>query len=131
MQSTPLPDENEIELFAKQASDALTNLNFQAKRGIIMNLLEKVVGTKENLQIYGFIPVTNINDFTINNPPENTPRYGADGNLVKPVTNVNVCTNDRHRRSIPRHDFEENGLKLIPFRFEVNIPLLTVNHIQN
>lgn len=72
--STPLPDEKEVEAFAKQATETLPNLKFEAKRGIVMNVLEKVVGTKEKLQIYGFIP----------------------------VTNINVCTNDRHRRSTKR-----------------------------
>ena len=36
-----------------------------------------------------------------------------------------------HRRDIPRHGFDDNGPKRIPFRFEVNIPLLMVDHIQN
>jgi len=103
LQSTPLPDDKEVEAFAKHAVEVLPNLKFEAKRGIVMNVLEKVVGTREKLQIYGFIP----------------------------VTNVNVCTNDRHRRDIPRHDFGENDSKIIPFQFEVNIPLLAVNHMQN
>jgi site-specific DNA recombinase len=101
LQSTPLPDEREVEAFAKEASEVLPNLKFEAKKGIVMNVVEKVVGTSEKLQIYGFIP----------------------------VTNVNVCTNDRHRRDTPRHGSDENGPKLIPFRFDVNIPFQTVNHI--
>jgi site-specific DNA recombinase len=102
--STPLPDEKEIESFAKQASDAMANLSFEAKRGIVLNVVEKVVGTnKGNLQVYGFIP----------------------------LTNVNVRPDDGHRRDIPRHGFDDGGPKRIPFRFEVNIPLLTVDHMQN
>lgn len=103
LQTVPLPDEKEVAVLAKEATEVLNDLSFAAKKAIIMNVVEKVVGTREKLQIYGYIP----------------------------VTNVNVCTNDRHRWNTPRHGFDENDSKLIPFILEVNIPLLTVNHIQN
>jgi site-specific DNA recombinase len=103
LQSTPLPDEREVEAFAKEASEVLPNLKFEAKKGIVMNVVEKVVGTSEKLQIYGFIP----------------------------VTNVNVCTDDRLRRDIPRHEFVENNKGNIPFYFEVVIPSKMVGNIQN
>lgn len=106
LQKTPLPDKNEVAVFAKEASRGLHKLNFVAKKTIVANVVERVIGTKEKLQVYGFIPVTT-------------------------ETNVNVFTNDRHRRDIPRHGFDDNGPKRIPFRFEVNIPLLMVDHIQN
>jgi site-specific DNA recombinase len=105
-QPAPLPDAKEVVVFAREASKALQNLNFTAKKAIVSNVIERVVGTRDKLQVYGFIPVTT-------------------------ESNVNVLTNDRHRQGIPRHEFNENGSKLIPFRFEVDIPLLTVNHIQN
>jgi site-specific DNA recombinase len=102
LRSTPLPNKQEVEVFAKEACKVLQDLNFGVKRAIVKNVVERVVGTHEKLQIYGFIP----------------------------VTNVNVCTNDRHRQNTPRHVFDENSPKVIPFSFEVNIPLLTVGNIQ-
>lgn len=101
--SIALPDENEIAVFAREASTALNNLSFPARKGIVSNIVEKVVGTKYKLKVYGFIP----------------------------VTNVNVFTNDRHRQDTPRHDFDEDRLKVIPFHFEVDTSLFKVNHIQN
>jgi len=93
LQSTPLPDEKEIASFSKDATEAVQHLSFKLKKSIVSNVVERVVGTREKLQIYGFIPVTS-------------------------ETNVNVFTNDRHRQSIPRY---ENSKKLIPFQLEVNL----------
>ena len=46
-------------------SQTLKNLNFSAKKAIIRNIIDKVVGTREQLQVYGYIPViSNINVFT-------------------------------------------------------------------
>ncbi len=61
-----LPKLNEIEVFAEKASEFLKDLNFNAKKAIINNIVDKVVGTRENLQVYGYIPVTSsdINVFT-------------------------------------------------------------------
>jgi hypothetical protein len=93
-------------LFASEASKAIQDLDFTAKKAIITNVVERVVGTREKLQVYGFIPVTT-------------------------EKNVNVFTNDRYRQDTPRHGFDENCQKLIPFHFEINIPLQTVRHLQN
>jgi hypothetical protein len=105
-QAAPLPDAKEVAVFAREASKVLQNLNFTAKKTIVTSVVERVAGTRDKLQVYGFIPVTT-------------------------ETNVNVFTNDRHRQDTPRHFFDENSIKLIPFRFEVDIPLLAINHIQN
>jgi site-specific DNA recombinase len=101
--STSLPDDREVEAFARQASETLPSLNFAAKRGIVMNVLDKVVGTQGKLQVHGFIP----------------------------VTNINVCPSDRHRLDIPRYDCSENGSSVIPFHIEIEIPHPMVGHIQN
>ena len=49
----------EIEAFAEQAVVALKNLNFEEKRAIVMNTVDKIVGTQKGLYVHGFIPVTN------------------------------------------------------------------------
>jgi site-specific DNA recombinase len=60
-----LPKLDEVKAFAEKASQALKDLSFSAKKAIINNIIDKVVGTRENLQVYGCIPVTsNINVFT-------------------------------------------------------------------
>ena len=53
-----VPSNQELELFTSEAVETLKNLNFVAKKAIIMNVLEKVVGTQNKLQVYGFIPIT-------------------------------------------------------------------------
>lgn len=106
LKSIPLPDANEVAAFAKTASATLRNLNFVAKKGIVGNVVERVVGTREKLQIYGFIPVT-------------------------AETYVKVCTNDRYRRGTPRHGFDEDTSKRIPFHIEVNLPLATRGYLRN
>ncbi len=60
-----IPNVDEIKAFAKKASKELKNLNFSAKKAIVKNIIEKAVGSREKLQVYGYIPVTsNINVFT-------------------------------------------------------------------
>jgi len=75
MNDSPIPKQNEIKAFTDKAKKALKNLNFSTKKAIINNVIEKVVGTREELQVYGYIPVTsNINVFTINRNRRSTKR---------------------------------------------------------
>ncbi|MCX6719020.1 MAG: hypothetical protein NTZ38_01445, partial [Candidatus Taylorbacteria bacterium] len=53
-----LPTEREIESFSDKALIALQNLDFNAKRAIVINVIDKVIGTRDQLQVYGFIPIT-------------------------------------------------------------------------
>ncbi len=56
-----LPKAGEIEMFTKKASQALKDLNFVAKKAIVMNIVNKVVGSGENLLVSGFIPLISNN----------------------------------------------------------------------
>ncbi len=47
-------------------SVSLNDLKFEAKKVIVRSVIDKMVGTKEGLQVYGYIPITNINVFTNN-----------------------------------------------------------------
>ena len=62
------PELNQIEAFTQDASQVLSgNLSFISKKAIIRNVIDRVVGTREKLQVYGYIPVeSNINVFTFN-----------------------------------------------------------------
>jgi site-specific DNA recombinase len=53
-----LPAEDEIRIFSEKAVAQLQNLNFTAKRAIVVNVIDKVVGTRDQLQVNGYIPLT-------------------------------------------------------------------------
>jgi len=74
------PKSDQIKEFAAAARLALTDLNFEAKQGIVKALVEKIVGTRSNLQVYGYIPVNkDINVFTISRHGLNTSRHDDSG----------------------------------------------------
>lgn len=56
-----LPKTSEIEMFARKASQALKDLNFVAKKAIVMGIVDKVVGSGENLLVSGYIPLISNN----------------------------------------------------------------------
>jgi site-specific DNA recombinase len=54
---TELPGADEIKEFSDAARKMLQNLSFQSRRAILLSTVEKIVGTPQQLQIYGYIPV--------------------------------------------------------------------------
>ena len=106
VQSTPLPDATEITAFTNDARTALHGLDFGGKKAVVANVVKRVVGTKDKLQVYGFIPVT-------------TESY------------VNVLPNDRHGVDIHRHDFNAENNKAIPFHLEIIVPSLDSLKVHN
>ena len=56
-----LPNPHEVKAFAKRTTETLQNLNFETRRAIIMNTVEKIIGSQQELKVYGYIPVSNIN----------------------------------------------------------------------
>ncbi len=55
---TLLPTEEEVKSFVSKSKATLKDLNFETKRDIILSTVEKIIGTKESLQVYGYIPIT-------------------------------------------------------------------------
>ena len=53
-----IPSRREIEQFSRKATGILNNLSYEIKRDIILNVVEKIVGTKEKLKVYGHIPIS-------------------------------------------------------------------------
>jgi len=94
-QSAPFPDADEIAAFAKTAATVLKGLDFGQRKAIVRNVVDRVVGSREGLQIYGLIPVTT-------------------------KANVNVFPNDRHGVSTPRHIFDQDTPKRIPFKIQID-----------
>src|SRR3989344_7325198 len=61
--ASALPSRIEMRKFAGRAREKLHDLNFEAKRAIVVNTIEKIVGTQQQLQVYGYIPVINHVEF--------------------------------------------------------------------
>lgn len=51
-----VPTKKEIVALAVRAKKNLSNLNFERKRAIVLNTVEKVIGTQKRLKVYGYIP---------------------------------------------------------------------------
>ena len=48
------PTADDIERFATQARQTLNGLNFEEKRAIVMNTVDRVIGTQQELQVFGY-----------------------------------------------------------------------------
>ena len=83
-----MPNDQTILTFAEITRATLKNLNFQAKREIVINVIEKVVGNKESLKVVGNIPFPsnlNVEYKTIHRNSQDTNRLLEDrGNISIP-----------------------------------------------
>jgi site-specific DNA recombinase len=61
-----LPQQEELERFADEARNMLHNLSFSQKRAILVNTVDRIVGTPRQLRIYGSIPIKNHVEFQTN-----------------------------------------------------------------
>ncbi len=63
-----IPAKNEIELFAKEATEALNTLSFSSKKAIINKSIERVFSSQKNLQVHGSIDLQQsyVKSLTIN-----------------------------------------------------------------
>lgn len=52
-----LPQTEDILSFTKRAASNLPNLDFTAKKAIVRNVIERIVGTSAKLSVHGFIPL--------------------------------------------------------------------------
>jgi len=56
-----LPSEEAIISFAEQSKATLNNLDFTAKREVIINVIEKIIGSQDGgIEVYGHIPIGSI-----------------------------------------------------------------------
>ena len=72
-----LPTKPQIELFTQKAKEVLSDLNFYSKKSIMLQVVDKIIGTPNQLIICGYIPITIEN-------------------------NVCFCSSDRNRQSTNR-----------------------------
>jgi site-specific DNA recombinase len=63
------PTLEELQVFAHKAAQTLNSLSFTSKKAIVESIIEKVIGTKNELQVYGYIPIKNSNVFTSDRYP--------------------------------------------------------------
>lgn len=69
-----LPSESEIKAFVRKATLALQDLKFEQKRAIVLNTVEKIVGTQQQLQVYGYIPLISHGWYETNNRYRRSPK---------------------------------------------------------
>lgn len=55
------PTREEIEALAERATKKLKGLSFNGKRGIVRDIVEKVIGTQLQVEVSGAIPLTTLN----------------------------------------------------------------------
>ena len=58
-----MPNQAQIAIFAEKAKNTLRSLKFPAQRSIVLNVVDKVIGTKEHLQVIGNIPINQYVEF--------------------------------------------------------------------
>ncbi|MCE7897882.1 hypothetical protein DYH11_01565 [Candidatus Microgenomates bacterium CPR3] len=51
------PSDQDIESFVQRTKETIGNLNFQTKRGILLKLIDKVVGDQNSLTVTGSLPL--------------------------------------------------------------------------
>ena len=67
MEADVPPSLDEIERFASKARESLSGLNFEQKRAIVMNTVDRVIGSQQGLQVFGYISIPDHVEFnTIN-----------------------------------------------------------------
>ena len=88
-----VPTTEEIKVFAQKSLETLKNLSFEIKKSIIVSVVEKVVSTEQELQVYGYIPILN--------------------------QDVALCSNHRHGLNTIGFNFTQKGY---PFRLNIKLP---------
>lgn len=98
--------EGEIETLASGAKATLGDLNFEAKRLIVMNIIDRVVASRNEIKVSGSIPVQSTN-------------------------NVTLCSIHRNRADTNRHENSESKPQSlagftdgaeIPFEMTIHLP---------
>lgn len=52
-----MPTDDEIAMFANQATKYLADLSFEAKREIVLNVIDRIIATPDKLEVYGYLPI--------------------------------------------------------------------------
>jgi len=60
-----LPGPDEIRMLTENAVKMPQDLNFEARRDIVKKVVDRIIGTQNELQVYGFIPIEALNDVAL------------------------------------------------------------------
>ena len=75
--ATAIPSEDEIKSFAKESAGVLSDLSFELKRAIVINVIERIVGTQQKLEVNGYLPITsNYVEYKTSNRNRRPPKCG-------------------------------------------------------
>ena len=66
LSAASMPNLDDMRAFAERAASCLANLCFSAKREIVLSVIESIVGTQDQLILYGYLPVTDYVEFETN-----------------------------------------------------------------
>ena len=55
------PTDEQIESFCQKAKEKLETLDYQKKRRVVLNVINNIVASEKEVQVYGFLPVTEAN----------------------------------------------------------------------
>ncbi|MCI0565031.1 MAG: recombinase family protein [Nitrososphaera sp.] len=91
------------------------DLNFSVKREIVMNVVDKIIGTQKELHVHGHIPVNN--DIVLGHSID------PQGARLATQKYVKLFTNDRHSQDTNTHSTQPVYGGLIPFSFVITMPV--------
>ncbi len=55
-----MPSKEQIERYTKAAREMIKGLNFETKRGIVLDVVDKIVANPQQLEVYGYVRITNM-----------------------------------------------------------------------
>jgi ribosomal protein L29 len=93
-----MPTREEVENFCQKAKNMLNYLNFEERQRIILEVIEKITGNKEEVLVEGYLP---LNDYFY------------------------VAFHSEYRNSVNTIRHDNTGInkpKLIPFSFKIKLP---------
>jgi site-specific DNA recombinase len=110
-----LPHSDQIEAFTIGAREMLSNLNFWQKRGIVLQVVDKIISSKEEINVIGHIPIPEAGCTTVFTP------FDEIRNEIKASSILeNVGQSSIHRYSL---DTAHNSPGSIPFTLRISMNL--------
>lgn len=105
-----MPSTQEIRQFSSAAAGMLHDLEFRARRGIVLKTVDKVVASERELTVYGRIPISDpVASFTLHRSVQ---KQNSKSGYVESLTN------DRYGLNTAR----QNQSRLIPFELKIDLP---------
>ena len=104
-------NDEQIKTFAQESLHVLSELRFEIKRAILINVVERIVATPEKLQIYGAIPIMN---------RENPQFCPDDCNRQGEISKTSVLCPEYKYRQDTKNKIP-NDVTFVPFRINIDL----------